>query len=320
MAKIKKVIFVFTLTVLLSVMLFSGCVDGNGSVTVGNNPADNQVVSNIGGEVLQYPSSNENFEYNVYETYVEVTWYTGLSTDVVIPDEIDGLPVKVIGPYAFNIKRPEWNEKKQKFYVPSAYYEGMRIRGRSDNFAITSIRLPRDLIVISNDAFFHQALREVIIPDKVEKIGESAFDGNHLLTNVVFGSSVTEIGRRAFYDCNLKGQTVLPDSLITIGEYAFYIYGSDVNYNGVRYYSEDSLEGEAKLRGETFYDSWYDYSDIDLTQIKLYECGDATINIPASVTTIGEKAFSDKYTLQCPKGSGAVQYIINSGHGNYIVN
>ena len=39
--------------------------------------------------------------YEVYEDHVEITDYTGNATEVVIPAEIEGLPVTSIGDEAF---------------------------------------------------------------------------------------------------------------------------------------------------------------------------------------------------------------------------
>ncbi len=295
----KKLLVLLISVVSLSALFFGGCSTEYDDMT--EEPADMDSFSsgsNIGFEMLQYPSSNGNFEYNVYETYVEITWYTGLSTDVIIPDEIDGLPVKVIGERAFS------GEKNETI-----------IRGRSEYFSITSVTLPQNLVEIGEYAFFHHALKELIIPDSVEKIGECAFEGNCLLSSIVFGNSLREIGEWAFRNCNLKGQIVLPESLITIGERAFDVYtDSFFNYNDVWYYSEASTEGQAKLNGET---TTYDGKDV--TKIEVFEIGDATIIIPASVVSIGEDAFYWRYTLNCPKGSNAVQYIVDSGHENYCI-
>ena len=42
-----------------------------------------------------------DFEYEIDEGRVTITGYTGKDRDVVIPDEIEGLPVTRIGSYAF---------------------------------------------------------------------------------------------------------------------------------------------------------------------------------------------------------------------------
>lgn len=62
---------------------------------------------------------------------------------------------------------------------------------------------------------------DVVIPEGVEKVGDSAFSYCRLLTSVVIPEGVTEIGYRTFYVCSGLTSVVLPDSLKYIGESAF---------------------------------------------------------------------------------------------------
>lgn len=328
----KKIIsLLLAIVVSVSLFVFGGCTKEYDNLV--DDPVDiedfsNDLYSNIGGEMLQYPSSNNDFEYNAYETYVEITWYTGFMTDVIIPDKIEGLPVKVIGPYAFDQCRPEYSEKSNKWIAGNTYLSS---RGESsEKFALTSVVLPQYLVEIGKHAFFDHALTELLIPDSVEIIGEDAFNNCRLLSNVVFGSSVREIKEGAFFDCNLKGSIVLPDGLTTIGKSAFDIYegydsGDGECYNNIEYYRTDSSEGAAKLRGETVYgyviyeNFEYTKKYLDLTKIELFDSGDAIIVVPASVIEIGEYAFDDDYTIKTPKGSAAVQYVTNNRHPLYEI-
>lgn len=319
----KKYAIIIVSVILVAVISVAAIVSINASNessnTRGNNKPDSadmedatSTPSRIGEEKLQYPASNDEYEYKVYETYVEIVWYSGLNTDIIIPNEIDGLPVKVIGPYAFHKCKPQLYSNGN---YGTTKYESPRLD-------ITSVVLPEELVIISDCAFWNEALREIVIPDSVLTIGESAFNYNFLLSSVTFGKHLTQIGKSAFHDCNLRGEIVLPNGLISIGENAFDITSDSGSHNNIKYYSTDSSVGQAKLRGESTYlanPGFYAY-EIDLNSIMLYEPGDATFIIPPSVSEIGTNAFNDyRYSLIAQKGSSAVQYIADSQYKKYTI-
>ena len=124
--------------------------------------------SRIGRETLQYPGKNEEYEYSVYETYVEIDDYFGDNSNVVVPEIIDGLPVKVIYGFCFNE-------------------------------TVKSITLPSTIVIIQNCAFDSCSNLETInIPDGVEEIGWNAFYDCWSLESLTIPKSVTKIGEMAF--------------------------------------------------------------------------------------------------------------------------
>lgn len=64
--------------------------------------------------------------------------------------------------------------------------------------------------------------RDVVIPDTVTAIGDSAFYGNKYIRSVYIPDGVTSIGSRAFKNCVNLYRLTMPDSLETIGSEAFY--------------------------------------------------------------------------------------------------
>ena len=66
----------------------------------------------------------------------------------------------------------------------------------------------------------------VIIPDTVENIGNSAFFGSKI-TNITIPDNVKSIGSYAFYYSNLKS-VIIPDSVESIGDDAFFINYGDI--------------------------------------------------------------------------------------------
>ena len=120
--------------------------------------------------------------------------YTGTALDVVVPSEIDGVPVVRIGYDAF----------------------------KNDDVQLTSIILPEGLEIIDEDAFHYQgALTSVDCPDSVRVIAEDAFNYGFFGEAFDWPKSLEEIGVCAFYNTRLAGALVLPPKVAVIGDSAF---------------------------------------------------------------------------------------------------
>lgn len=74
---------------------------------------------------------------------------------------------------------------------------------------------------IGSFVFANTSIRAVTIPDTVQKIGTSAFEGCEYLEEAYIGSNVKEIEGYAFYGCYSLKTIVLPVELEEIDEYAF---------------------------------------------------------------------------------------------------
>lgn len=119
----------------------------------------------------------------------------------------------------------------------------LRVPGSRDG----KLSIPGNPKVIGEDAFLYSYVTEVIIPDSVEEIGDSAFFLAEFLRKVTFGENVKTIGRSAFWDTGLE-EVTFGKNLKEIGSDAF---------NGARI-SEiefpESLEyiGESAFKGNLF--------------------------------------------------------------------
>ncbi len=140
--------------------------------------------------------------------------YLGDKYDVVVPGEINGKKITVIGSNSFegesikNITLGEGIEVIEK----NAFIK---------NNIIKSVTLPDSLRVIGEKAFDRlQTLEAVNGGKNVEEIGNSAFEYCTSLAKFTFSEKIKTIGNKAFFSCKLTGIT-LPGSLEKVGEQAF---------------------------------------------------------------------------------------------------
>ncbi len=120
------------------------------------------------------PDLSSLFEYTKDEGgTITITGYVGDIVDLVIPDEIEGCPVTIIGEFAFGMCS-----------------------------GLTSVVLPRGLKTIGPFAFSGcMGLASVTIPEGVARIDEFAFEMCRGLTSVTMPRSLTVIGDMVFLGC-----------------------------------------------------------------------------------------------------------------------
>ncbi|WP_231593712.1 leucine-rich repeat protein [Methanosarcina siciliae] len=143
--------------------------------------------------VKEQASPASDFTYTSDGSSITITKYIGSDGIVIIPGEIEGLPVTTIGTSAFQ-----------------------------DCSALTTVSIPDSITTIGDYAFMRcSALTTVSIPNSVISIGKYAFSGCSALTTVAIGSGVTAISEGVFYNCPSVTTVTIGSSVTTIGTSAF---------------------------------------------------------------------------------------------------
>ena len=141
--------------------------------------------------------------------------------------------------------------------------------------------IPARTTEIPSKAFENsKELTTVVLPKSVKRIGSRAFFGCSSLTNIVISESVKRIGSRAFFGCSSLPSVFIPKNVTSIGEAVF---GACT-----------SLTSIVVEEGNPIYDSRDNCNAIieTATNTLIKGCSSPTsINIPSSVTTIGDWAF-----------------------------
>lgn len=217
--------------------------------------------------------------FKLYKDYAAITGYetayddeNNMITDVVIPDTIEGLPVKEISDWAFSYQDE-----------------------------ITSIALPDTITTIGDGAFLYcSELTSVNIPEAVTTIGDDAFNMCSGITSFTIPKNVKSIGVNAFLDCQ---------ALSVAKENASYIMENGVLMNADKtrlLQFTDKTASSYTVPSTVQEIDMYAFYDISaLTKVVLpetvtsinegtfYGCTSlADVNIPTKLTSIGNEAFT----------------------------
>ena len=170
----------------------------------------------------------------------------------------------------------------------------------SEFYDLREITIPENITSIGRFAFaWCKSLSEITIPAKVERIGEYAFYGcydynNHSggLKTVTFAenSRLTTIEEHAFYKCMYLEKIEIPASVTSIGGYAF---NSCANLKELAFAPNSQL----KSIGE------YAFGAVSTDTVSPAY---TSVQIPASVTEIGQNAFyhcTELKTVEFEEGS-----------------
>lgn len=134
--------------------------------------------------------------------------------DVVIPGEIDGVPITRIA--------------------------GAAGQGAFQNKDLASVLLPDSITFIGNNAFRNNGLTAIKLPEELVSIGTHAFTDNQI-TEIVIPDDVTSVGGGAFHN-NPIGRITIGDGVAIGDSYSFGIHRAGGGFQGL-YESPDGGAG-----------------------------------------------------------------------------
>lgn len=176
-------------------------------------------------------------------------------------------------------------EKTELIYYP---------KGKTDE----SFTAPKTVKVICDNAFYQTSVKNVVLPEGLEIIGNSAFWSNKTLQSINLPSTLLSVGEYAFQYCSELDNIVIPDGITHIGADAFYYtkYFNDksnwidsgytlINNDWLLHMYTDDLYSEALTIKEGIKgiaDNTFEYTSVNQF---------TAITLPKSLKYVGKRAF-----------------------------
>lgn len=187
-----------------------------------------------------------------YEPYGNKAIITGVSNsasgDIVVPADLDGYTVDIIGSYAFGYKNGITSVVLPDTVTvidDCAFYACSSMK---------SITLSNTLARIGEYAFFRcVTLQSLTIPDSVNEIKEYAFEHCENLNSVMLSQNLKSIAPGTFNSCYMLASVDIPESVEFIGMNAFdntFLANNDENYeDGLLYVGKHLVKAKRDMAG-----------------------------------------------------------------------
>ncbi len=209
-----------------------------------------------------------------------LTQYSGDAESVIIPSEVSGMAVTVIGKDAF-VNHDE----------------------------LKSVVIPDTVVEIRDQAFFNCSnIVKVIMSKNIEKIGVYAFSD---MQEIDLPDTLKEIGEGAFGGCSLS-HLIIPKGLEKTGVYAF--GGTSIEElvipGNIKIIERAAFQGSQKLKNVIIESGVEVIEENAFKQCEKLE----SVTIPASVIEMTDPfVWSENVTIYTPSGSYAETWAAENG-------
>ena len=165
--------------------------------------------------------------YTPYAEGVKIIGVTGRAAEIRIPDQIGGLPVVAVAPYAFAVQtEAEINETETPAQLSFVEGEDMPRKAPLKEVtgeALKRLYLPDTIREIGAYAFGGCSALEVIhLPENLAVLPDHVFAGCISLKQIALPPQLSVIEGYAFYDCRSLEKLRIPETVQKIGAYACY--------------------------------------------------------------------------------------------------
>ena len=261
--------------------------------------------------VLCIPALAESTDWNYDANYAILRGYDGAGGDVVVPAEIDGFTVDVIGINVFK------GDTITSLTLPETVLE-LRSNAVASCEKLTNVTLSQSLVVINRMNFFScTTLSEITIPAGVRYIGDTSFRFCDALRKITFEGVCPAIDMDCFSVLPDDAVAYVPDDQLEAYTAAFENAGSTVSVqpsgknavlvenNG---YVEDEFDFDASTGTITSYNGYATYLAIPETiggapvkaigpEAFARHAYLAFLELPEGLESIGDSAFYNCETL-----------------------
>ena len=232
--------------------------------------------------------------------------YTGNETEITLPSEINGTPVKSITDSAF------YNYKYLKSVTIPEGIESIGASAFSWCTSLRNITISGTVTAIGDAAFaWCTSLDDVLLPNSVKSIGESGFERCTALKNITLSKGLTAIAPSLFERCQSLESIKIPAGMKTIGKDAF---------KRCMKLADVTIPSSVTLIDEGAFKSCESLTSIDIPEgVKTIEESTfewctalKSIKLPDSVTSLGKSAFQNCVSLESAEIGKSVKTIKKS--------